>query len=69
MAEMAASAVQLEITVLEQTGEVQEASPGACVEAVIGEPERVVHSLTGEAGGCGRFPGAEEAEHGIAVGR
>lgn len=54
---------------LEQTGEVQEASPGAGGEAVIGEPERVVHSLTGEAGGCGRFPDAAEVEHGTAVGR
>lgn len=36
---------------------------------MIGEPERAVHSLTGEAGGCGCFPGAAEGEHGIAVGR
>lgn len=38
---------------------------GANVKAVIGE--HLVHSLTGEAGGC--FPGAVEEEHGIAVGR
>lgn len=36
---------------------------------MIGEPERAVHSLTGEAGGCGCFPGAAEGERGIAVGR
>lgn len=49
---------------------VQVVSPGASVKVVIGEPERAVHSLTGEAGGCGCFPGAvEEEEHGIAAGR
>lgn len=54
---------------LEQTGEVQEASPGADGKVVIGEPERAVHSLTGEAGGCGCFPDAAEVVHGSAVGR
>ncbi len=54
---------------LGQTGKVQEASPGACEEVVIGEPEHAAHSLTGEAGGCGHFPDAAEAERGIAAGR
>lgn len=54
------------------TGAVQVESPGAGAEAVIGEPERAVHShsLTGEAGGCGRHPDAAEVqvEHDSAVG-
>lgn len=54
---------------LKQTGEVQEASPGADGEAAIGEPEGAVHSLTGEAGGRGCFPDAAEVERGTAVGR
>lgn len=65
----AASVVQLVITVQVQTAEVQVVSPGASVKAVIGEPERAVHSLTGEAGGRGCFPGAVELGHGIAAGR
>lgn len=56
----AASAVQLVITVPEQTGEVQEASPGADEEEVLGEPEH---------GGYGCLRDAVEVEHGIAVGR
>lgn len=47
----------------------QEASSGAGWEVVIGEPERAVHSLTGEAGGCGCFPDAAEVGRGIAAGR
>lgn len=54
---------------LGQVEEVQEVSPGAAVKVVIGEPERVVHSLAGEAGGCGSFPGAVEKGHGIVVGK
>lgn len=52
-----------------QTVEALEASPGAGGKAVIGEPERAVRWLTGEAGGCGSCPGAVEAGRGIAVGR
>lgn len=45
---------------LEQTGEVQGANPGAAGEGVLGEPEQ---------GGCGGCPDAAEVEHGIAVER
>lgn len=57
--------MQLVTTVQEQGGEAREASPGAGGEAVIGEPERAVRLLTGEAGG--RFPGAVGVERGIAA--
>lgn len=60
--------MQLVITVEEQTEEVLEVNPDADAEAVIGEPERVVHSLTGEADVCGGFLDAAAVEHGIAVG-
>lgn len=65
----AASAVQLVITVLGLTVEALAVSSGVSVKAGIGEPERVVHSLTGEAVGFGCLPGAAEAERGIAVDR
>lgn len=54
---------------LAQVEEAQEVNPGAAVTVVIGEPERAVHSLAGEAGGCGSFPGAVGEGHGIAVGK
>lgn len=54
---------------LGQVGGLQEVSPGEAVKVVIGEPECAVHSLAGEAGGCGDFPGAVEEGHGIVVGR
>lgn len=50
--------MQQVITVLEQRGRVQEVSPGAGVEVVIGE-----------AGGCERFPDAAEVERGTALGK
>lgn len=46
-----------------------EVTPGACARAATGEPERAVHSLTGEAGGRASFPGAVEEGRGIAAGR
>lgn len=60
--------MQLGITVVEQTETVQAANPGADAEAVTGEPECVLHSLTGEAGAYGGFPGAAEVERGSGVG-
>lgn len=54
---------------LEQRGVVQEESPGAGGEVVTGEPVGAVHSLTGEADGCGRCSDAAEVGRGIAAGR
>lgn len=47
----------------------QGASLGAGGEVVTGEPERAVHSLIGEAGGCGHIPDAAEVGLGIAAHR
>lgn len=65
----AAFAVAPVNAVWEQTVEVLVVSPGASGKVVIGEPERVVRWLAGEAGGCGSCPGAVEEERDIAVGR
>lgn len=47
----------------------QEASPDAGVKVVTCDPEPVVHSPAGDAGGCGSFLSAVEEVHGSAVGR
>lgn len=47
----------------------QGASLGAGREVVIGEPQRAVYSLIGEAGGCGHIPDAAEVGLGIAAHR
>lgn len=47
----------------------QGASPGVGGESVIGEPECALHSLIGEAGGCGHIPDAAEVGLGIAADR
>lgn len=54
---------------VERTGEAQEASPVAGVEAVIGGPEGARHLRTGETDGCGLLPDAAQAGRGIAAGR
>lgn len=52
-----------------QRVEVQVVSPGASVEVVTGEPERVVRSLPGEAGDCGCCPDVAVGERDTAADR